>query len=263
MPEGHTIHRIARDQKRCLIGRALSVTSPQGRFETEARQLDGEMILQIEAWGKHLFYDWSGGQTLHVHLGLYGKFRLRKIPLPEPRGQIRLRVEGDERGFDLHGPNQCELISPQFREEIIGRLGPDPLRSDADPEAAWDRIERSRAAIGGLLLNQSVLAGVGNVYRAEALYQLGIHPDRPGNSLDRAEFDCLWNLLRDWLKLGVKYNRIITTDASQFGKTPGRLTRGERLMIYKKNECRECGTPVDSWICGARKVYACPTCQPG
>ena len=69
MPEGHTIHRIARDQKRCLIGRALSVTSPQGRFETEARQLDGEMILQIEAWGKHLFYDWSGGQTLHIHLG--------------------------------------------------------------------------------------------------------------------------------------------------------------------------------------------------
>ena len=261
MPEGHTIHRIARDHRKHFQGETVRASSPQGRFTTEARKLDRRVLLNTDAHGKHLFYDWDNGSILHVHLGLYGKFRLQKAPMAEPRGQVRLRISGPERGFDLNGPNCCELIPEGERNAILDRLGPDPLRRDADPEKAWLRISRSKAALGNLLLNQSVMAGVGNVYRAEALFVVGIHPDRPGKSLSRSEFDQLWELLSDWLKLGVKYNRIITADASRFGKTPSRLTKNERLMIYKKDSCGECGKAVQTWSCGARTVYACVSCQ--
>jgi endonuclease-8 len=261
MPEGHTIHRVARDHRRRFLHESLDVSSPQGRFAAEAAKLNGDQLEQIEAYGKHLVYHWSSGRLLHIHLGLYGKFRLQKLPLPEPVGAVRLRILGSSHGFDLRGPNCCELLTPDALERLLARLGPDPLRSDAEPDLAWRRILRSRAAIGSLLLDQSVIAGIGNVYRAEALFQLRIHPDRPGRDLTRGEFDLLWELMVEWLKLGVRYNRIITADARDAGKTPGRLTRGERLMIYKKSACPACDRPVSHWDCGNRTIYACRRCQ--
>lgn len=192
MPEGHTIHRLAQDHTRDFAGQKLKVSSPQGRFIDGAKLLSGKKLTTVEACGKHLFYRWSGKRTLHIHLGLYGKFRRHKLPVPEPRGAVRLRVIGQELAFDLNGPNCCELLTDKEVDAVFNRLGPDPLRADADPERVWKRMSRSRAAIGGLLLNQAVIAGVGNVYRAEALHLLGIDPERPGNSLSRNEFDALW-----------------------------------------------------------------------
>ncbi|QDU37791.1 Endonuclease 8 1 [Maioricimonas rarisocia] len=262
MPEGHTIHRLAGDHRKHFAGTPLQLRSPQGRFADEAKLLDGQTLLDVEAWGKHLFYRWERGEILHIHLGLYGKFRPHRVPLPEPRGQVRLRAWNDARGFDLNGPNQCELISDAIHADIMGRLGEDPLRPDADPDRLWDRIRRSRAAIGRLLLDQSVVAGVGNVYRAEVLFLHGLHPERQARTLSRVEFDALWETLVRLLKLGVKYNRIITADAADFGKTPSRLTREERLLVYKRAECRRCSSAIEDWKLGARTIYACPTCQP-
>ncbi|MFG0334446.1 MAG: Fpg/Nei family DNA glycosylase, partial [Maioricimonas sp. JB049] len=262
MPEGHTIHRLTADHRKLFAGTSLQFRSPQGRFAEGAEQLDGQTLLEIEAWGKHLFYRWEQGEILHIHLGLYGKFRPHRVPLPEPRGQVRLRGWNDAYGFDLNGPNQCELISETARAEIVGRLGEDPLRPDADPDRLWDRIRSSRAAIGRLLLDQSVVAGIGNVYRAEVLFLHGLHPERQARSLSREEFDGLWETLVRLLNLGVKHNRIITADAADFGKAPSRLTRDERLLVYKRAECRRCRGTIADWKLGARTIYACLTCQP-
>lgn len=261
MPEGHTIHRIARDHNQRFVGPPLWTCSPQGRFESGAAQLDGLRLERVEAYGKHLFYWWEGARVLHVHLGLYGKFRNHRTPPPEPRGAVRLRVVGDEHAFDLNGPTACELITASDRDRIANRLGQDPLRRDADPEIAWQRICRSRAAIGKLLLNQQVIAGVGNVFRADVLYSLKIHPERPGNTISRDEFDRLWTTLRQWLRIGVKYNRIITVETQTTGKSPSRLRREERLLVYKKDVCHQCGSVIESWDLGARTIYACLSCQ--
>ena len=260
MPEGHTIHRIARDHQNWFVGEKLRLSSPQGRFEDGAKKLSGRRLDAIEAHGKHLFYRW-GRTRLHVHLGLYGKFRHHKNPPPEPRGAVRLRVIGDERAFDLNGPNRCELITATQHKAILSRLGADPLRDDADPDFAWQRIHRSRAAIGTLLLNQSIIAGVGNVYRAEALFILNMSPERAGNSLSREEFDELWGKLVELMRVGVKHNRIITAEPKAVGKPRSRMNRSERLLIYKKPYCPECGSPVDRWNLGARTIYACSLCQ--
>lgn len=261
MPEGHAIHRVCRDHQKRYVKDRLAVLSPQGRFRAGAKKLNGRVLKRIEAYGKHLFYWWDGSLVLHIHLGLYGKFRNHGCPPPEPRGAVRLRVIGRHHAFDLNGPTACEVIDPVDRDKIAARLGQDPLRRDADPEIAWQRIHRSRAAIGTLLLNQSVIAGVGNIFRSDALFAQKIHPERPGRLLDRTEFDQLWQRLSQMLRTGVKYNRIITADPAEVGKTPGRLRRDERLLVYKKADCRVCGQEIDSWPLGARKVYACQRCQ--
>jgi endonuclease-8 len=262
MPEGHTIHRLARDHRRDFVAQCLRVSSPQGRFAGGARRLDGRVLQRVEAVGKHLFYGWDGAGVLHIHLGLYGKFRNYSYPPPQPRGQVRLRVVGPRRAFDLNGPNVCELVTPRRAEEIAARLGPDPLRRDADPQRAWRRISRSRAAIGALLLDQSVIAGIGNVYRSEALHAVGLHPGRPGQSLGKEEFALLWSTLKQMLRIGVKYNRIITADPEMLGKTRARLSRDESLLVYKKSCCSACGRPVAAWVLGGRTIYACVRCQP-
>lgn len=260
MPEGHTLHRLARDHTRWLAGQSLTVLSPQGRFRSGARRLSGCELLTAEAFGKHLIYMFEG-QLLHIHLGLYGKFRLHRNPPPVPRGAVRLRMMGRERCIDLTGPNQCELLSPPELVELKSRLGPDPLRSDADPERAWERIRNSRSAIGSLLLNQRVIAGIGNIYRAELLFLLRIHPNRMGRQLSRDEFDALWDLTVRLLRVGVKYNRIITVDHQSPGRPLSRLTAKERLQIYKRSACPRCQSALRSWELGNRLIYACETCQ--
>ena len=261
MPEGHTIHRLAKDHQKWFAGQKMGALSPQGRFSKEARRISGLRLNSTSAHGKHLFYHWEDGQTMHIHLGLYGKFRVHRNPAPEPRGAVRVRMIGNERTFDLNGPNCCELLTPERMESLSNRLGQDPLRSDASPEIVWDRFTRSRSCIGTLLLNQSVIAGVGNVYRAEILFLLGIHPETPVNTIDRQTFDQLWDLTSALLKTGVRYNRIITAEREKAGKPLSRLNTRERLHIYKRSHCPVCNQRIRTWELGNRKMYACEKCQ--
>lgn len=260
MPEGHTIHRIADDHNRYFSGSRVLVSSPQGRFTAGAKVLNGRRLIHIDAHGKHLLYNFDG-KTLHVHLGLYGKFRLQKTPASEPRGLVRLRVVGDNKTFDLNGPTACELLDRKSVAKLLDRLGEDPLRDDADPERAWKKIRSSRSPIGTLLMNQNTIAGVGNVYRSEILHLMHIHPERPANTLSRNEFDAIWKLTVELLKIGKRYNRIIIADPKQIGKPRSRMNRAERLLVYKKEFCSTCDGPIESWKLAARTVFACPVCQ--
>ncbi|MDG2012862.1 MAG: Fpg/Nei family DNA glycosylase [Pirellulaceae bacterium] len=261
MPEGHTVHRLALDHSQWFSGQQLGVLSPQGRFAEEAERLDGQTFLRAEAHGKHLFHYWSEGDISHIHLGLYGKFRRQKNPAAEPRGAVRMRLIGQGHTLDLNGPNQCELLEEPKREKLLARLGEDPLRDDADPERVWQKMQKSRVAVGTLLLNQSVIAGIGNVYRAEILFMTGICPDRPANEISREEFQQIWDLSVDLLTTGVKYNRIITVDRETLGKPLSRANSRERTWIYKSIDCPRCGRDVYYWDLGNRTIYACQHCQ--
>jgi endonuclease-8 len=258
MPEGHTIHRLARDHQKWFVDQKLIVSSPQGRFEEEAAKLSGKSIREVSAHGKHLFYHWNRNLLTHIHLGLYGKFRVHSNPASEPRGAVRLRMIGKNRTVDLNGPNCCELINKADFDKLKARLGQDPLRKDASPDVVWERISRSRAAIGTLLLNQAVIAGIGNVYRAEILYLAGIHPETPANQLKRENFDEIWKLTVDLLRIGVKQNRIITAGLD---RPLRKLKSSERLNVYKRKLCRDCNGKIKTWELGNRKMYACLKCQ--
>lgn len=263
MPEGHTIHRLARDLTKHLGGHQIQASSPQGRFSEGAAQLDGRTLESIDAWGKHLFFEWSGEpRPLHVHLGLFGRFRRKPSPPPEPRGALRLRMIGPEVTFDLSGPTACDLLEPAAADKIYARLGPDPLRDDADVDRFVDRITKSRAAIGTLLMNQQVIAGIGNVYRSEFLFLRGIHPRSPGRTLDADEVRAIWDLSVEQLQRGVKLNRIVTRDPAEVGeRAAGRIKKADRLYVYKRRTCRTCDGPIDWFEMANRNVYACPSCQ--
>ena len=263
MPEGHTIHRIAIDHIKLLAEGPVAVSSPQGRFAESAALVDGAEIERIEAYGKHLFYWWSTGAVGHVHLGLFGKFRVHKgSDIPEPVGMVRMRMSTERATVDLAGPTACSIGTPGERNAIVARLGPDPLRRGAKAQVSIDRIAKSKQTIGALLLDQKVLSGVGNVYRAEALFVNGIRPTRPGIECDQAELLALWTTIVSMLRQGVKDNRIITIDRREFDIPAGRLRRGQTNYVYHRDLCLRCGTAIQIVELGGRACYFCPVCQP-
>lgn len=267
MPEGHTIHRLARDHARALAGQVLHVTSPQGRRASVAAVLDQHPLEAVAAYGKHLFYDWRDAPSLHVHLGLFGSFREFPSPPPPPRPSVQLRLEGPRATVDLVGATVCELVDPARRAQIVGRLGPDLLvdaRASDDAERVWQHLSRSPVPIGVALLDQRVLSGVGNVYRAEALFVNGIHPERPANSLSRAEFDAVWDTLRRMLRQGVEDRRIVTVHPAERAAAgpDGAVAPADAFYVYMQQCCRRCGGPIRAWRLGTRTAYACERCQP-
>ena len=256
MPEGHTIHRLALDLERDLGGQKLAVSSPQGRF-TAASRLDGGVLRRAHAVGKHLFLD-LGDARVHVHLGLFGKFRRRR-PGEPPGPNVRLRLVGGERIWDLTGPTACELMDDDAYGALRSRLGGDPLAEGPRPAATWTRVRASRRAIGALLLDQSIFAGIGNVYRAELLFLVGVHPDTPGRDVSKAQFEDLWRRAKELLRAGVRANRIVTVPLAERRDAP--RSRREQLYVYRRTACRRCGSRIARAPSAARTIYFCPTCQ--
>jgi formamidopyrimidine-DNA glycosylase len=250
VPEGHTIHRLAKDQRRDFKGHKVTVASPQGRFAESAQLLDRHVVERVDAYGKHLFTRFDSGDVLHVHLGLIGKFRRQPSPPVAPVGIVRVRLEGPAATWDLSGPTVCRVVDPQEMERVVSTLGPDPLRRGADPQRFIQAVQRSAKPIGALLLDQSVIAGVGNVFRAEVLFVHGIHPETPGVALDREMLQAIWDTLSRLLRDGVRRNRIVTN------------TPREPLHVYHHEVCGVCGTPLTAIEVGGRRIDVCPMCQP-
>lgn len=286
MPEGHTIHALAARLDRAFAGRAVAASSPQGRFAVEAAELDGHRLLTSTAVGKHLFVDFDDDLLLHVHLGLIGQFPVRPIDVggpPSPVGAVRLRLVGASHVADLRGPMICALATPERRDEVVASLGPDPLDPRADGDRAWQRVRGSRKPIAELLMNQSFVAGVGNVYRCEILHRHALDPFTSGAELSHAAWLAIWHDLVDLLPLGVAFSQILTMDdqieqaralvddgtAAQHSAT---LT-GERLgdwferrfHTYQRTgePCLRCGTPIRAQALAGRTLYWCPGCQLG
>jgi endonuclease-8 len=263
VPEGHTIHRLALDHARDLAGQTVSVSSPQGRHPYLAAVLDGHALHDVEAFGKHLFYHWRDAPILHIHLGLIGSFRQSAAPPPPPSPTVQLRMTSSTAAVDLIGATTTELLDATGRQHILDRLGPDLLAHDADPERAWQRLTMRSIPIAAALLDQRILSGVGNVYRAEALFITGIHPLRPANMLTRDEFDRLWTTLAVLLRQGVEDRRIVTVHASERAAGGVEAVAPEdAFYVYKQQYCRRCGTPIRMWTLGPRRAYACEHCQP-
>ncbi|MDP5225649.1 MULTISPECIES: DNA-formamidopyrimidine glycosylase family protein [Arthrobacter] len=296
MPEGHSVRRLAIQFQDVFAGRRLSVSSPQGRFAEGAALLDGRVMTHAHAHGKQLFLGFEDGLWLHVHLGLYGawefggdsSFRgassigaprrigerekfdddgdVAYVGPPEPVGAVRVRLVSEHGWADLRGASRCDAVTGTEAEAAWSKLGPDPLHDgfeghDGDGAEFVRRLRAKRTAVGQLLMDQGVVAGIGNIYRAEMLYRAGIDPFRPGTSLSGEEAGALW---RDAVKLladGVRDGRIITTDPGSWaGEAPA---DDEAFYVYQKQgrPCGRCGTPIALKEMAGRKLYWCPGCQ--
>lgn len=265
MPEGHTIHRYARLHRKALGGARVGASSPQGRFTEGAARLDGATLADVDAYGKHLFYRFEPVGTLHVHLGLFGRFRLFRSDPPPPTPGTRLALTAaDGTTLYLAGATAVELIDSAHERRLRDRLGPDPLQPDADGAVFAAALRRRSVGIGQALLDQKAIAGVGNVYRAEALFLEAVHPDTPARALPDDRVHLLWQRIRDLLRQGERAGRIVTIEPADRDTPPSRLRRSEALYVYKRDglPCRRCGTIIRSWELGGRTIFACPQDQP-
>lgn len=188
---------------------------------------------------------------------------------PEPVGQVRMRLETDYAIADLVGPNRCEIISDEERHQTLSKLGPDPLepnaRADKDAQRFFVDTVRSRGrAIGELMMDQHVIAGVGNIYRADILFLAGISPTRPGKRMSVARLEQLWELTCDVMTRGYHAGRLDTIDPND---APAELIVGDeeasRWYVYHRTgrPCLRCGTPVAEKLMQNRRLFWCPSCQ--
>lgn len=305
MPEGHTVHRLARTFASLFAGQVLRVSSPQGRFDDGAGVLTGRRLVASEALGKQLFLGFEGDLWLRTHLGLYGAWTFAGAPgapevahaigaprrrigerettpssapelsdvqvtgvtptsdtweVPQPRGQVRVRLLGTHAVADLTGPTACEVITPDEKRAVEARLGPDPIRDDGDPAAFVARVGRSRVTIGQQLMDQSVVAGVGNIYRAEALFRAGVDPLRPGRDLPAEVVRAIWDDLVVLMRDGAARGAIVTTRQSG---SPGAVPPDQAFYVYRRDglPCRRCGSPVLVKELAGRNLFWCGVCQ--
>lgn len=274
MPEGHTLLKLAQDLHAAFAGGPVRVSSPQGRFAADAAVVDGSALISASSAGKHLFLEFAGERFIHVHLGLIGKFDLYTgAPPAVTTGQVRLRLAHQAAYADLRGATQCDLIGSDKRASIIDKLGADPLKADQGPgsapwERTWSRISKSPRPIGDLLMDQNVLAGVGNVYRAEILFRHRLHPLRPGKTLRRSQFVAIWEDLVELMEYGVRTGRIDTVRPEHtpeaMGRPPRRDDHGGEVYVYRRTgqECWVCGAKVRIDVLAGRNLFWCPRCQP-
>lgn len=322
MPEGHSVHRIARQFARHFVGHRVETSSPQGRFAEGAAELDGLVMTEAKAVGKQLFLGFDGRLWLRVHLGMYGAWdfagditadattasangrmgqtnqkgtvvgehedslhsigaprrtRLRMAESeklgadletfpPEPVGQVRLRLLTDTAVADLRGAMVCEVLDPDGVAAVIAKQGPDPLLDDS--KEAEDRftatVRKKATPIGLLLMDQSVVSGIGNVYRAELLFRARLNPHTPGRLVPEELVRELW---RDWdhlLRIGVETGQMMTMDDLDPDAYHRALAnRADRHWVYHREglPCRVSGTNILMELAAGRKLYWCPVCQ--
>ncbi len=269
MPEGHVIHRLADALVESFGGLPVRVSSPQGRFAAEAETLDGAVLQGADAYGKNLFLDFGPDRLVHIHLGLIGKLWVYQgeSPSSAPLSNLRLRIAHGDRVAELRGPQWCRLITDEARDEYLTTLGPDPLRPDADGARGWAKVSRSSRTIGSLLMDQSVAAGVGNIFRAEVLYRHRINPHRIGKTLSRRTWNALWADLVALMASAVEVGRIDTVRDEHLPEVMGRPPRVDRhggeVYVYRRagQPCLVCGAEVRSEILDGRNLYWCPRCQ--
>ena len=328
MPEGHSVHRIARQFALHFVGKDVAASSPQGRFAAGAAQISGHRMTDAKAIGKQMFLEFDNGLVLRVHLGIYGawdfagditadattasangrmgqtnqrgtildspiydsagedslhsigaprKTRLRMAEQekreadienfpPEPIGQVRVRLLTTDAVADLRGPTACEVLTPDQVAVIVAKAGPDPLVDD--PREGEDRftaaVRKKQTPIGLLLMDQSVVSGIGNIYRAELLFRARLDPHTPGKLVPEELVRALW---QDWthlLNIGVETGQILTMDGlGDEAYRKALANRADRHWVYHREglPCRVCGTNIVMEMAAGRKLYWCPRDQ--
>lgn len=258
MPEGHTVHRTANHFNKNFAGQKVEVTSPQGRF-TDSKVISNTELQSAKAVGKQLFLMFDAA-ILRIHLGIYGKWQFSEPErIPEPKGAVRARFFAAGKLADLRGPTACELLTFEQYEQVISRLGPDPLDPNADGSRFVEKVSRSSVAIGQLLMDQSVIAGIGNVYRAELLFRANLDPHTPGKLVPREVVESIWHDSVALMPLGVKTGFMLTREGFLKAKTK----KQDRYYVYKREglACRECGNVISIELMATRKLYFCSACQ--
>lgn len=273
MPEGDTIFRAARTLHRALAGHevvAFSSEFPALNRIHEDAPVTGRTIERVRSAGKHLLMEFSGGLTLRTHMRMNGSWHIYRRGETWQRPRRDMRIVIATQAFEAVGFNipDAEFIAARAlaRHDQLRKLGPDLLADDFDVAEAVARIRaRGETPIADVLLNQRVLAGIGNVYKSEVLFACRVHPFVRVADLDDGRLAHIVNTARRFLRTNVSETLPLMTTYAGYRKTTRRDDPKERLWVYGRARlpCRRCGAPIALSKEGhdARLTYWCPVCQ--
>ena len=215
--------------------------------------ISGKRLSRIEAHGKNLFYFFGSLAVLHIHFGMSGAFTTFDSHLaPPPKDTTRLLL--DDGSICAHlSAMTTNIEDSTFYKSRIQTLGEDPLRVDANKETLWSKVQTSKKNIGQILMDQTMIAGVGNIYRAEILFKAGVHPDVLGRDLPYEAFLQVWAQSVYLLQKGFREGRIVTVEEPTFDN--------RRMFVYGQKKCARCLSPISKWEVQTRTLYCCETCQ--
>jgi DNA-formamidopyrimidine glycosylase len=263
MAEGHLIVRWAR-RLRALLRQPLVHVDLPARLADRAPGLAGQHLADVTTHGKHLLLHLSGGETIHCHAMMFGSWQFGKpgMSLRKAAHQVRLRLRtsGQEAVF-FNGP-VVELLTPEelASHPRLRALGPDVLAADFDRGEAWRRLQMEPGReVADAIIDQTIVAGIGNIYKSEGLFLAAIHPRAPVSVLRRTDVDHLWDILIPLMRRGTRTGRIRTGPDKKGGK-------GRQHWVYRRRgqACAQCGTKIVRTVQGKtqRSTYFCPDCQP-
>ena len=273
MPEGDSIFRAAATLHRALAGKAVV------RFETvfpaltrihEDNPLTAQSVDRVAAQGKHLLMFFSGGLVLRTHMRMNGSWHIYRPNERWQRPHRDMRIIVATADFEAVGFNipVAEFIRSQAlrKHRDLSKLGPDVLGNTFDREEAIRRIRaRASSTIADVLLNQRVLAGLGNVYKSEVLFMCRINPFTPVSAIDDARLACILDTAQKLLRANVTTGLAPMTTYAGLRRTTTRDDPSERLWVYGRARlpCRRCESPIEISKHGtdARLTYWCPQCQ--
>ncbi len=267
VPEGDTLYRTAITLQRWLAGRQVTAASTTVPGLAVAR-LVGQRVARVEAWGKHLLVRLESGETLHSHLRMSGSWHVYPVgdAWRRPHRQARLVLTCGDRVAVCFNAPVVELLAAraELAHPALSRLGPDVLADHVDLDGIRHRA-RSRPAelaLGELLLDQTIVAGMGNIWRCEALFAEGHNPWKPQAGLDDDELDALVARASRLMRASAG----IVADPRPGSSDAAPTRRPFSRWVYKRHgqPCRRCGTVVLARRQGeqARTAYWCPKCQP-
>ena len=274
MPEGDTIFRAARTLHRALAGKPVigfeSMFPALTRVHVDT-PLTTQTVESVSSSGKHLLMRFSGGLVLRTHMRMNGSWHIYRPHETWQRPRRDMRIVVATADFVAVGFNipVAEFIRARelSRHEELRRLGPDLLAVEFDEEEALRRIQvRPAEPIAEVLINQRVVAGIGNVYKSEVLFACRINPFVKAGDLEIDALRCVITTARRLLLANVHTPLAPMTTYTGFRRTTGRDNPSERLWVYGRagHPCRRCGTTLqlDKRGTNARLTYWCPSCQP-
>jgi formamidopyrimidine-DNA glycosylase len=232
--------------------------------EEFAARLVGKTIDGLTRRAKFLLFHLTGGDVLLVHLRMTGRLVLRSREAEEERfAKVIIGLEGDEelRFTDIRKFGRLQLAAAEEVVDLLGGLGPEPLAEEFGVADLKRALGRRKAPLKSLLLNQTLLAGVGNIYADEALFLAGLKPQRRPESLSEAEWQSLHAGIRRALAEGIEDRGTTFSDFRDGHGRPG--NHQESLSVYRRTgqACPRCGGTIERIVISGRSTHFCPGCQ--
>jgi len=241
-----------------------SIACPEPQLFT--RQLVGQRLTRIRRRAKYIVFDFAGGASLLIHLRMTGRLHLIEPEAPRSKHEHVILSFDARRQLRLHDTRKFgRLYFVTEAASITGKLGPEPLERDFTAPAFTALVRARRRQLKPLLLDQSFVAGLGNIYADEALWQARLHPNRQAYTLSRGEAKALHRAVVGVLKRGIANRGTTLGEGATNFYSVGRRKGGNSgyLHVFRRTglPCPRCKTPIQRILVGQRSTHICPRCQ--